>query len=141
MELITSRFVHGGIQGGIGGLQNKDSDELYILSIPAFQWFQANYTSISPRAGHTCHPARNNQLVLIGGSNPTQFTDNTMEAWNGTADPWTQGIGVFDMSSLEWKDSYNASAKPYTPPTIVQNYYNQKYVMFNVPDIRSLPKA
>lgn len=126
MELITSRFVHGGIQGGLGGPQNKDSDQLYILSVPAFQWFQANYTSISPRAGHTCHPARNNQLVLIGGSNPTQFTDNTMEAWNGTADPWTQGIGVFDMSTLEWKNSYNASAKPYTPPTIVQNYYKQK---------------
>lgn len=52
-----------------------------------------------------------------------------MEAWNGTADPWTQGIGVFDMTNLVWRDSYNASARPYTVPTIVKQYYDKKYVI------------
>lgn len=102
---------------------------MYILSVPAFEWFKANYTSISPRAGHTCHPAGNNQMILIGGSSPIQFKDNTMEAWNGTADPWAQGIGVFDMTNLVWRDSYNANAQPYTVPKIIKQYYDKKYVI------------
>lgn len=122
------RFIHGGIQGGFGGPQNKDSDEVYVLSLPAFRWFRANYTSVSPRAGHTCHPAGNNQLILIGGSNPTQFVTNTMEAWNGTADPWPQGIGVFDMNALAWKDSYQSHAAKYTPADVIKQHYNLRYV-------------
>ncbi|KAI9869690.1 MAG: hypothetical protein M1830_005209 [Pleopsidium flavum] len=40
-----------------------------------------------------------------------------------TADPWTLGIGVFDMKNLAWKDSYDARAVVYESPDKVKQYY------------------
>ena len=33
-----------------------------------------------------------------------------------TPDPWDQGLGIFDMSAMEWKDSYDPNAAAYTSP-------------------------
>ena len=57
-------------------------------------------------------------MILIGGIDPSYVY------YNGTADPWNQAIGVFDMSSLQWKDSYNAGAKPYASPDVIKQYYS-----------------
>ena len=48
------------------------------------------------------------------------------------ADPWTNGIGIFDLSDMEWKDSYDANAGPYITPEFVkvhniQNPYPDKW--------------
>ena len=47
----------------------------------------------------------------------------------GTVDPWPQGLGVFDITDLEWKDRYDASAGPYQTPEMVKQYYasNPRY--------------
>ena len=55
--------------------------------------------------------------MVVGGYDPN--------AVNQTADVWTMGIGVFDLSDMEWKDSYNASAGPYVTPDVVKNWYKQ----------------
>jgi hypothetical protein len=34
---------------------------------------------------------------------------------------WAQGLVIFDLTSLEWKDSYDASATVYQTPTIVRD--------------------
>ena len=118
-------FVHGGILDGSSGPNNSDGDQLYILTLPAFQWFQANYSSMWPRALHTCHSTNNNQMVLIGGLDPTvkQFPPQ-----NQSADPWMQQIGVFDMTALKWKESYESNADPYRSPAAVKQFYLQKYL-------------
>jgi hypothetical protein len=36
-----------------------------------------------------------------------------------------QGVGVFDLSTMEWKDHYNASAAPYATPDVVKTWYNE----------------
>ena len=43
--------------------------------------------------------------------------------------PWDQGLGVFDLSDLAWKDAFNASAAPYVTPQVVKSYYahNPRY--------------
>lgn len=97
-----------------------NSDQVYILSIPSFRWFKANYTSTDSRAGHTCH-IKNNQIIMIGGQNPSyknQFNDNP-----NSVDPWLQGIGVFDTKSLRFKDSYQANADAYETPEVIKQYY------------------
>lgn len=95
---------------------------MFILSLPAFRWFKVDYVPMNPRYGHTCHPAGNNQIILIGGlaSGNRSLNDD---------DPWYQGIGVFDMTALQWKTSYEANAAPYVAPDIVRKYY-VKYVSF-----------
>ena len=64
-------------------------------------------------------------MVVIGGLDPTEETDGDREAFNASADPWTQGLGVFDMTSLQWKSSYTADAGPYMPANIIAQYYGQ----------------
>lgn len=100
------------------GPDGEKSDEVYVLSLPAFRWFRANYTSASPRLAHTCHATKTRQMVMIGGENPL----------HSTQDPWDQGIAVFDMTALKFKDSYQSSADPYEPPYAIQQYYNSRLV-------------
>ena len=129
---LKHRFIHGGVLYGGLGQASSDSDQVYVLSLPAFHWLRANYTSTYPRAGHTCHATTTGQMILIGGLDPSQATPGASiaSAINGTVDPWNQTIGVFDMPFLEWKKSYDADAEPYTPPVAVKQYYSQGYVYF-----------
>ena len=96
-----------------------------ILTLPAFRWFQTNNTGLPPRVRHQCLPTGTNQMISIGGEDPAQ--DRNTDTNNVTADPWAQGIGVYDMTSLEWKDSYQSKADMYRPPDVIENYYGQKY--------------
>ena len=59
-------------------------------------------------------------MILIGGFN---YTHNIHPRY-GDPDPWTQQLAVFDMTSLQWKDKYEASANPYTAPNLVKSMYN-----------------
>jgi hypothetical protein len=36
-------------------------------------------------------------------------------------DPWRNGIGVFDLSALEWKESYDPAAASYVTPDVVKS--------------------
>ena len=123
--MVTS-FIHGGVVNNALGPSNAEADEIYILSLPSFQWFQVDYPSLHPRAGHICITTETSQLVLIGGLDPTEAQYLLESAFNGSPDPWAQGLGVFDMSSLQWKASYEAGARAYTPPDIIKQYYNRK---------------
>jgi hypothetical protein len=52
----------------------------------------------------------------VDGENRT-FTAPT------TADPWTYGIGILDMTELQWTNSYNPDAPAYDSPTVVKEWY------------------
>ena len=101
----------------------SDSADVYILSLPSFQWFKAENPSGGARTSHTCHTTGNNQMILIGGFNYTY----SLGSYDGdqNQDPWAQQIAVFDMTALQWKDRYNASAEAYTAPEPVVQYYNR----------------
>lgn len=121
--------MYGGVINDQVGPNTVNSDQVYILSIPAFQWFQAVYPPAFSRALHTCHTTNNNQMIVIGGVDPTN--DDT--TWVGSADngaeprdPWAEGIGIFDMTTLKFKDSYESKAKPYEPPEVIQSFYKDK---------------
>ena len=65
-------------------------------------------------------------MVVIGGLDPT-VGDVDPWTWNSPPDPWPQGIGVFDLTALQWKDSYEAKAPHYSAPDIVTQYYQSGY--------------
>lgn len=115
---------------------NAERDEVYILSLPAFAWFKANYTSVDPRIYHTCHVV-GNQMMSIGGLNPSFAS--LPGALNDT-DPFWEGIKVFDMTALEWTNYYNASAAPYTPSEVILSYYGgqQKYPSWSLSAVQDL---
>ncbi len=116
------RFIHGGTAYDT---RTDELDQIYILSLPAFHWFRAEYSPTNPRAWHTCHSVGNRQMILIGGLDPTKDSVPDAAFLSSPKDPWEQGIGVFDMSTLQWKSSYQASASVYARPEPVWQHYQK----------------
>lgn len=125
---VLYRFMYGGVINYEIGPNTSNSDQVYILSIPAFQWFQAVYPPAFSRAIHTCHTTNTNQMIIIGGVDPTNDTFEVGDADCGDEpmDPWAEGIGIFDMTTLKFKDSYESKAKPYEPPEVIKSFYRDK---------------
>ena len=122
--------MHGGVIEGNLGPQSTNSDQVYILSLPSFHWFRADYPSTHSRGGHTCHATNFNQMIMIGGSDPSTCLGflGDGDAHNSLPDPWTHAIGVFDMTALKFKDSYQAGAPAYETPDIIKKHYSIRYV-------------
>ena len=125
--MLLEIFVYGGqkadgIYDGSAAAQvrNADMDEVYVLSLPSFVWFKANYTPSDPREGHTCHVVGNRQMLSVGGLNPSAIDHDA--AINET-DPFWQGIKVFDLTAMQWTNYFNATAAPYLAPSVVTAYY------------------
>lgn len=109
------------------GPEGEKFAEVYVLSLPAFRWFRANQTTDSPRMAHTCHATKSRQMIIIGGTSPLSSSNYFSEGdlRDEPQDPWDQGLAVFDMTTLEFTDSYRSTADPYEPPYAIQQYYNR----------------
>lgn len=104
-------FMYGG-RTAIGG----SNGDMYILSLPGFQWFRANVSS-PERIHHSCTAMGNKQMLSIGGL-ASEF------AWD-EPDPWIKSVGIFDMTDLRWLDGYDADAAAYRPAAAIQDWYDQ----------------
>lgn len=64
-------------------------------------------------------------MISVGGCVVTQDSINYDETSPGSAvDPFSHGIGVFDMTTMLWRDGYDAAAGPYETPQRVKQYYD-----------------
>ena len=108
-------FLYGGISSQTGG----SSDEVFVLSLPGFVFFRA--PAGTPRGDHACALVGRRQMLSVGG----------IDGFRGSLasfrdpDPWAQGLGVFDLTRLEWSDGYDADAAPYESPAVVARFYAQ----------------
>ncbi|KAF3227590.1 hypothetical protein TWF106_009107 [Orbilia oligospora] len=81
------------------------SQQMWILSIPAFQWVFVDRTdALQPRGlqDHTCHLQGTNMLV-VGGRNFSSQCDNNP-------------VKVFNVSTLKWEPKYSAFPATYRLP-------------------------
>ncbi len=124
-------FLYGGWNGNLGS-ESVSYDEMFILSLPAFRWFRAPYTPWHPRHGHACSTIRERYFLSVGGLDTTQnqpFDRSSLGlhlATLATRDPFPQGLGLFDMTHLNWTDTYDPSVRTYEQSTPVASYYRQK---------------
>ncbi|KAI1820760.1 hypothetical protein F4861DRAFT_542628 [Xylaria intraflava] len=110
-------FMYGGVSDQIRGT----SSEVYVLSLPGFTFFAGPQDAPS-RSGHQCAVVGKGQRQMLsyGGVDG----DNRTYTAPMTADPWTYGIGVLDMTELQWTDSYNPDAPGYDSPAQVKQWYD-----------------
>lgn len=94
---------------------------VYILSLPAFNWQKQNYTPEFGRYSHSCNVIGERQMVVVGGS----VASTSSQLNQVPPDPWEQGLGIFDLTALEWSAGYNASAAAYITSDPVKSYYQQ----------------
>jgi hypothetical protein len=124
-------FIYGGWTASFGKVAQR-FDELFILSLPAFQWFKVPYSAQRPRLGHSCHIVGQRHMLSIGGADPLQDRsyDTTLHgprrALFATPDPFPQGLGLFDITRLNWTTTYDARAPAYEQSKPVAEYYKLK---------------
>jgi hypothetical protein len=96
-----------------------------ILSLPSFTWLNSPVISSRARVGHACSLVGNRQLLSFGGQE-IDIDPDTGARSAPPSDVWNNGIGIFDMTLLQWKDSYDPDAKPYEPPEMVKALYTSR---------------
>lgn len=104
----------------------KIKNDMYVLSLPGFVWFRVDVES-TYRTSHACIIPDNRQMIVIGGSATPAGPDYEQR------DVFAQGLGVFDLTTLSWKDRYDADAGPYEPPQSVARWYNEGCVRPSMP--------
>jgi hypothetical protein len=119
-------FLYAGWDGNLGA-RAIPFDEVFVFTLPGFNWVKASYPALNPRHGLTCHSIGGGQILTIGGVNTTQNgpTDLYKDVFD-TADQFTQGLGVFDLNTLSWKNSYSSKQTTYTPAQPIQVFYANK---------------
>ena len=58
-----------------------------------------------------------------------------------TIDPWINGLGIFDMTKLDWTNAYDAAAPAYERPILVSQFYanNSRYpIEWGEPELESI---
>ncbi|KAK0719978.1 hypothetical protein B0H67DRAFT_534076 [Lasiosphaeris hirsuta] len=113
-------LVYAGWDGTLG-LTALPYDEAFVLTLPGFHWTKANYLALHPRHGLTCNAVGGGQILTIGGVDTMQ--KGSYSAAFDTPDPFTQGLAIFDLISLTWRDSYSVNPDSYTPAPEVHAYY------------------
>ena len=129
---VRHSFMYAGWNGNLGAAAIA-YDEVYVLTLPGFYWIKAKYPAAHPRHGLTCNAVGGSQILTIGG-----VDTNTVLTHSGTGlqldqatfsqspDPFTQGLAIFDMTTLTFASQYTANAPPYVQSDPVQQYYSQK---------------
>jgi hypothetical protein len=100
------------IYGGYDGLNAADepSDDVWILSLPAFQWVKA-YSGVSShgRSGHQCLMPYPDQMFVVGGVHQNQA--NCVEGGI---------IQIFNLNSLQFQNTYDPDTwSEYKVPDVV----------------------
>lgn len=102
------------IYGGYDGLNANDlpTDDVWILSVPSFQWFKAYSGQASHgRSGHKCVAPYPDQMFVVGGMHQSQAS-----CVGGI-------IQVFDLNSLQFQDSYSPTTwASYQVPSMVSAF-------------------
>ncbi|CAH0027119.1 unnamed protein product [Clonostachys rhizophaga] len=114
----TGTFIFGG-NGPYSGVE-----KICILSLPGFYWFCPKQfgVDLDIRTRHSCARIGNRQMVSVGGVGEWYIGNETWKS----PDTWPNGIGIFDLTELKWKEEYDPDAKPYESPQIVQEWYAKK---------------
>ncbi|KAI1373689.1 hypothetical protein F4677DRAFT_215189 [Hypoxylon crocopeplum] len=128
-------FIYGGTSDQIGAT----SPDVHVLSLPGFVFFKADPRGSTPRADHACAVVGKGkrQMLSYGGVDGGPGLRSSVT----TADPWKQGLGIYDMSEMKWVDSYEPNAANYESPAVVMNWYTQggmRNVVWDNNDVKEL---
>lgn len=96
----------------LGGVDNyathTTKGEIWVLTLPTFQWVLVHSSIETAIYGHTCHALGEN-LVIVGGMFMTQYGD----VGNCAS---TMPASVFSLATLNYTSTYNAAGATRAPP-------------------------
>jgi hypothetical protein len=124
MVFHTNRhsYLYGGWNGVLGA-SSIAFDEIWVLSLPAFEWIQANYTAANPRHAHSC-TTFGSQMLIVGGIDPSQTERGySLEVELSSADNFAQGLAVLDLNTLKFSSQFDPRATAYEPIKAISDLY------------------
>jgi Kelch motif len=129
-------FVYGGHDPSLPTEQMMlMSDQVFVLSLPGFVWFKADYAATNMRVWQTCDIVGQgkSQMVVVGGFDMAHPPKKN-------SDPWTNGINIFNLSAMRWEDKYEANDPTYQTPSVVRDWYISEgpYPSWDSPAVESL---
>ncbi|KAG8525981.1 uncharacterized protein KY384_000743 [Bacidia gigantensis] len=113
------------IYGGLIEIYGNTTDELYVLSMPSFQWVKISETENSNtevgnpvgRVLHSCLAYNDRQMFVLGGKiatpNGSWDTSHCIDS--------LPGIKLLDMTTFEWYSEYPIPNTTYEVPQQVIN--------------------
>ncbi|PGH04545.1 hypothetical protein AJ79_07071 [Helicocarpus griseus UAMH5409] len=113
----------------LGGIRNEDLAEddylnlgqIHVLTLPTFKWTTIPSSNAPPRESHNCQIIGGRQMLVTGGSIVTRRRLDAVQK-----DPWANGLGLFDLTDLKWKNRYDSEGAPYQRSQFVKGYYFSK---------------
>lgn len=114
--------------GGQDTIAKSTAEDLYVLTLPGFVWTKLDNPQGGARTDHVCVVAGKRQMVTVGGIKRLGGGDSFR-----LADPFPQGLGVFDMTELSWGTDFKADAAEYESPQIVQDWYDKNGYVCDLP--------
>lgn len=109
-------FVYGGANVE---LDSPEIGTIYALSLPGFRWTKVSDEKDRYRANHAC-VTLGSQLVSFGG---LPLKGDSTNNW-ASKDPYPRGIGIFNLNSRQWEDSYDANGSNYTTHEDIKSWYD-----------------
>ncbi|KAL1837873.1 hypothetical protein VTJ49DRAFT_3299 [Mycothermus thermophilus] len=101
-----------------GGHNHRDEitySDTYVLSLPGFVWTKAPNSGMGGRRSPACAAIGRRQMLVVGGT--------TRKGWDDK-DPAPQGLLLFDVAKMEWKDTYDPEAEEYERPAVLKTFYS-----------------
>ena len=93
--------------GGYDGVTGAASDDVWVLSVPAFRWvkvYDGTSTPLHARSGHACSLPYPDQMLVFGGTNLGYgHKYDTACIQDGSI------VDVFDLIQLKWTKKYDPS--------------------------------
>ncbi|CUS08010.1 unnamed protein product [Tuber aestivum] len=97
-------FIYGGgtdFKSPMLSMNDTAFDDMYILSLPAFRYYQVKLGDVKPevRQRMTCHVVNNKQILVLGGHRVNSSEPPTDCQWDE--------LNLFDMNTLQWETEYD----------------------------------
>lgn len=118
-------FIYGGRSESSG----TEYSDVYVLSLPGFRWttVSGSQSVDRQRSNHACAVIGDRHLMSWGGirrASNTRANENDRPWWE-IADAFPQGIGLFDMTTLEWTTRYDPDAGEYRRHETIGEWYQE----------------
>lgn len=101
--------------GGWGNSFGESDGNVYVLSIPSFQWIRVNEES-NQRSRHHCSLIGNNTMLVVGGITPSYNNPRPYDPSGcDMTSMFAQGLGIFSLNNHSWSTTYDpvGAAAPY----------------------------
>lgn len=98
-------------------------NSIYVLTIPGFYWTKVSDDPDHDRAEHVCVNMNDGQLITLGG---LRYHAEQSEDWD-SRDPFTRGIGIFNLNAFAWESYYNSDADEYRLHEDMKSWYSDGY--------------